>query len=113
MSEKSEKVIGASVTRLEDEPLVRGEGCFVGDISFPHQLHMRVVRSVHAHGRILSVDAAEARDVIAFIDTKLAALAREQAILKKHCTATAKDVRAATQAFRQRLKGLDNGATQS
>jgi len=51
--------------------------------------------------------------VIAFIDTKLAALAREQAILKKHCTATAKDVRAATQAFRQRLKGLDNGAGQS
>ena len=61
MSGKSEKVIGASVTRLEDAPLVRGEGCFVGDISFPHQLHMRVVRSVHAHGRILSIDVAEAR----------------------------------------------------
>jgi carbon-monoxide dehydrogenase large subunit/6-hydroxypseudooxynicotine dehydrogenase subunit gamma len=60
-SEKSKSVIGASVTRLEDEPLVRGEGCFAGDISFPHQLHMRVVRSAHAHGRILSIDTAEAR----------------------------------------------------
>jgi carbon-monoxide dehydrogenase large subunit len=63
MSDKSEKVIGASVTRLEDEPLVRGDGCFVGDISFLRQLHMRVVRSAHAHGRILSIDAAEARQL--------------------------------------------------
>jgi len=63
MSDKSEKVIGASVTRLEDGPLVRGEGCFVGDISFLRQLHMRVVRSAHAHGRILSIDAAEARQL--------------------------------------------------
>jgi carbon-monoxide dehydrogenase large subunit len=39
---------------------VRGEGCFVGDISFPHQLHMRVVRSDYAHGRILSIDTGEA-----------------------------------------------------
>lgn len=54
-------VIGASLPRLEDGPLVRGEGCFAGDISFAHQLHMRVVRSAHAHGRILSIDAAEAR----------------------------------------------------
>ena len=39
------KWIGQSVTRLEDPPLVTGRGRFVGDISFPHQLHMRVVRS--------------------------------------------------------------------
>jgi hypothetical protein len=50
------------------------------------------------------VSAAEAREVIAFIDTKLAVIAREQAVLKKHCTATAKEVRAATQAYRQGLK---------
>jgi carbon-monoxide dehydrogenase large subunit/6-hydroxypseudooxynicotine dehydrogenase subunit gamma len=61
MAETNQRVIGASVPRLEDEPLVRGEGSFVGDISFPHQLHMRVVRSVHAHGRILSIDTDEAR----------------------------------------------------
>lgn len=54
------QVVGQSVTRLEDPPLVRGEACFAGDVNFPRQLHMRVVRSQVAHGRILSIDTAEA-----------------------------------------------------
>ena len=53
--------IGQSVERLEDPPLVAGRGEFAGDINFPHQLHMRIVRSAHAHGRIVSIDAAAAR----------------------------------------------------
>jgi carbon-monoxide dehydrogenase large subunit/6-hydroxypseudooxynicotine dehydrogenase subunit gamma len=47
------KWIGRSVERLEDPPLVTGRGRFAGDIAFPHQLHMRIVRSNHAHGRIV------------------------------------------------------------
>ncbi len=53
--------IGQSVERLEDPPLVAGRGAFAGDINFPHQLCMRVVRSAHAHGRIAAIDAAAAR----------------------------------------------------
>lgn len=53
--------IGRSVPRLEDAPLVRGEGRFVADLSFPGELHARVVRSAHAHGRIVSIDLDEAR----------------------------------------------------
>jgi aerobic carbon-monoxide dehydrogenase large subunit len=53
--------IGQSVERLEDPPLVAGRGEFAGDINFPHQLHMRIARSAHAHGRIVSIDTAEAR----------------------------------------------------
>src|SRR5215831_12666683 len=53
-------VIGRSVLRLEDRPLVTGHGRFAADIAFPHMLHMRVVRSAHAHGRIVSVDAGAA-----------------------------------------------------
>ena len=53
--------IGQSVARLEDPPLVTGRGRFAGDIAFPHQLHMRVARSNHAHGRIVAVDTAAAR----------------------------------------------------
>ena len=53
--------IGQSVERLEDPPLVAGRGAFAGDINFPHQLHMRMVRSAHAHGRIVSIDTAAAR----------------------------------------------------
>ena len=55
------KVLGHPVTRLEDLPLVTGHGRFAGDINFPHQLHMRIVRSNHAHGRIVAVDTAAAR----------------------------------------------------
>jgi carbon-monoxide dehydrogenase large subunit/6-hydroxypseudooxynicotine dehydrogenase subunit gamma len=57
------KWIGQSVLRLEDPPLVKGCGRFAGDISFPHQLHMRVVRSNHAHGNITSIDTGAARAV--------------------------------------------------
>ena len=53
--------IGQSVTRLEDPPLVTGRGQFAGDINFPHQLTMRIVRSAHAHGRIVRIDVVSAR----------------------------------------------------
>ena len=55
--------VGRSVTRLEDRPLVTGNGRFAADVSFAHQLHMRVVRSSHAHARIRSIDTATARSV--------------------------------------------------
>jgi carbon-monoxide dehydrogenase large subunit len=54
------RVLGHSVPRIEDLPLVTGRGRYAGDINFPHQLHMRMVRSSKAHGRILSVDASAA-----------------------------------------------------
>jgi aerobic carbon-monoxide dehydrogenase large subunit len=49
-----------SVPRLEDLPTVSGRSSFTAAISFPHQLHMRVVRSGHAHGKIVSIDASRA-----------------------------------------------------
>jgi carbon-monoxide dehydrogenase large subunit len=54
-------IVGAAVTRLEDPPLVRGQGLFAADVSFPQQLHMRVVRSPMAHARIKAVDVTHAR----------------------------------------------------
>ena len=53
--------VGRSVPRLEDWPLVTGNGRFAADISFAGQLHMRVVRSPHAHGRIRSIGIDAAR----------------------------------------------------
>jgi len=58
---KPESWIGASVERIEDPPLVTGRGRFAGDMSFPHQLHMRMVRSPCAHGFIKQIDATAAR----------------------------------------------------
>src|SRR6266700_4565601 len=57
----SGRVLGRSVARLEDPALVTGRGRFVGDISFPHQLHMRVVRSPYAHAELRAVDIAAAQ----------------------------------------------------
>ncbi|MGE0626430.1 MAG: xanthine dehydrogenase family protein molybdopterin-binding subunit [Hyphomicrobiaceae bacterium] len=63
MGDRGGKVIGQSVNRLEDPPLLAGRGAYVDDISFPGQLHMRMVRSPEAHGRILSVDASAALEM--------------------------------------------------
>ena len=61
MSTEAPKVIGQSVQRLEDPPLVTGRGRYAADVSFPYQLHMRVVRSTHAHGRLKSIDTSAAK----------------------------------------------------
>jgi aerobic carbon-monoxide dehydrogenase large subunit len=53
--------IGQSVKRLEDPPLVSGRGRFAADISFPRQLHMRIARANHAHGKIAAIDTSAAR----------------------------------------------------
>jgi len=54
-------LIGRPLARLEDPPLVAGQGRFASDISFPGQLTMRVVRSPSAHGTIVSIDTEQAR----------------------------------------------------
>ena len=53
--------------RLEDLPLVTGRGRYAAAVSFPHQLYMRVVRSNHAHGRIVSIDTSAARAAPGFV----------------------------------------------
>jgi aerobic carbon-monoxide dehydrogenase large subunit len=60
-SSSAKPFIGRSVPRLEDPPLVTGRGLFAGDVSFAHQLHMRVVRSTCPHGRIVAIDTGAAR----------------------------------------------------
>jgi CO/xanthine dehydrogenase Mo-binding subunit len=55
------KWIGQSVERLEDPPLVTGRARFAGDINFARQLHMRVVRSNHAHANVRAVHTEAAR----------------------------------------------------
>jgi aerobic carbon-monoxide dehydrogenase large subunit len=60
MTAPHKSVVGTSMPRIEDLPLVMGKGRFAADVSFPHQLHMRLVRSSRAHGRIHSVDVSQA-----------------------------------------------------
>src|SRR5262249_30012107 len=53
-------LIGARVPRLEDEPLVRGRGRFVGDIGVPDALHACFLRSPHPPALIRAVAKDEA-----------------------------------------------------
>ena len=55
--------IGQAITRREDDRLLTGQGRFVDDLGEPGDLHMVFVRSPHAHARVGSIDAAEARAV--------------------------------------------------
>ncbi|HEV2301440.1 MAG TPA: xanthine dehydrogenase family protein molybdopterin-binding subunit [Stellaceae bacterium] len=52
---------GRALPRLEDPPLLTGRGNFVGDLGFPHQLHMRVVRSPYANAELRRADTAAAQ----------------------------------------------------
>src|SRR5476651_1211602 len=60
MTEPKQKFVGRSVPRLEDRPLLLGQGRFAADISFPGQWCMRVVRSAVAHGKIISINTSAA-----------------------------------------------------
>jgi aerobic carbon-monoxide dehydrogenase large subunit len=52
-------VIGKPVLRVEDQKFLTGEGRFIDDLSLPGELHCAIVRSPHAHARVLSVRAPD------------------------------------------------------
>ena len=55
------RTIGARIPRLEDPRLLRGRGSFVDDVHPAGALHGAVLRSPHAHARIVAIDARHAR----------------------------------------------------
>lgn len=46
--------------RKEDVRFVRGKGRFIDDINLPNMLHAAILRSPHAHARIISIDTSRA-----------------------------------------------------
>jgi carbon-monoxide dehydrogenase large subunit len=55
--------IGRPLKRFEDPKLIQGQGQFVDDLPVADALHAAVLRSPHAHARLLSIDVAAARDL--------------------------------------------------
>jgi carbon-monoxide dehydrogenase large subunit len=53
--------IGAAVLRKEDRRFLTGAGQYTDDVVRPHQTHMVIVRSPHAHARVVAVRADGAR----------------------------------------------------
>ena len=52
--------IGRPMRRVEDPHLLTGRGNYLDDHAFPGAQHAAIVRSPHAHARILSYDVTEA-----------------------------------------------------
>ncbi|HVX92358.1 MAG TPA: molybdopterin cofactor-binding domain-containing protein, partial [Xanthobacteraceae bacterium] len=54
------RFIGANVRRIDAPSKVSGALKYAGDMTMPGMLHVQVLRSPHAHARIVSVDTSEA-----------------------------------------------------
>ncbi|HSB41005.1 MAG TPA: xanthine dehydrogenase family protein molybdopterin-binding subunit [Methylomirabilota bacterium] len=70
--------VGRPLPLKEDARLVAGRGRFVDDLGRPHMLHAAMLRSPHAHARIVAVDtrAAEALPGVRAVLTGAEAAAR-------------------------------------
>ena len=89
-------MIGQSVARIEDEPLLTGRARFVDDIEFPGLLHASFVRSPHAHAAIRTIDtsrSAAARGVHAVLTLDdISAVLRQRRMKRYSNSGTALDL---------------------
>ena len=53
--------IGASVKRVEDQRFLTGKGNYTDDINRPDQTYAYMLRSPHAHAKIISIDSSNAQ----------------------------------------------------
>ncbi|MGW9476565.1 aerobic carbon-monoxide dehydrogenase large subunit [Saccharomonospora azurea] len=60
-TQRSNPIGYGSMPRKEDERFLRGHGRYVDDITLPGMLHGAVLRSPHAHARIVSIDTSAAQ----------------------------------------------------
>jgi carbon-monoxide dehydrogenase large subunit len=57
---ENRKWVGKSIRRVEDPKFLRGRGGYIADLVTPGMLHAAVLRSPHAHARIVSIDTTAA-----------------------------------------------------
>src|SRR5947199_9411957 len=57
------QVIGRPIVRKEDARLVTGRGRFSDDFKLDGEAHAAMVRSPHAHARMVHIDCARARNM--------------------------------------------------
>ena len=66
-------MVGSSVLRKEDQPLLTGSGCFVDDMQLSGAVHATIVRSSEAHARIAAIDVSVAHSAAGVVDVITAA----------------------------------------
>lgn len=57
---KDYRYIGKSVVRQDGVGIVTGKALYCDDIKIPNVLHVKVLRSPHAHAEVISIDTSEA-----------------------------------------------------
>lgn len=77
--------IGQPVRRKEDVRFITGKGRFTDDVNLPGQAYGYVVRSPHAHAKILSIDVEEAKAAPGVIAVLTGADAKADGIPKLPC----------------------------
>jgi carbon-monoxide dehydrogenase large subunit len=60
MAENSTRFIGRSVKPHKTSRFLTGSGVYVSDIRLPNMLHAALLRSIHAHARIVGIDVKPA-----------------------------------------------------
>src|SRR5437667_3199474 len=55
--------VGRAMKRVEDPRLVKGIGTYTDDVRLPGMLHAAILRSPHAHARVLRIDASAAKAI--------------------------------------------------
>jgi len=60
VKESKQSIIGKGVARVDAKEKSRGEAKYVNDINLPGMLYAAVLKSPHAHARILSIDTRQA-----------------------------------------------------
>jgi 2-furoyl-CoA dehydrogenase large subunit len=61
--------VGRSVKRKEDSRLLTGLGKFVDDLKLPGVAYAAILRSPHAHARILKIDVSKAEELMGVVCT--------------------------------------------
>ena len=89
------KLFGTKVPRVEDQRFLRGQGRYVDDLltDDPRLLHSAVLRSPHAHARIVDIDVSDVLDVEGVVavwtyDDLTGAMAEPLPLLIPHPTLT-------------------------
>ncbi len=67
MTDQELNVVGQSVPRRDGMGHVTGKTVYVGDMSFPDMLHLKMVRSPVPHANIRGIDFSEAEKVPGFV----------------------------------------------
>jgi CO/xanthine dehydrogenase Mo-binding subunit len=60
---KQTPAVGARATRPDGRLHGMGQTKYIEDMSFPHMIYAAILRSAHAHARILSIDTSEAEAI--------------------------------------------------